>query len=315
MSQTRESQARYVLGDWGTSRLRLWLVEHEEITATRAGPGIGRLTTTPSATLAELIAPWQLPAAPLRVVLSGMAGSRTGLIETDYVTVPADFRRWADGTQTTRIEGLSIAVAAGLRDDSRADAPDVMRGEETQIFGALELEPALQQGTHLFVLPGTHSKWVRVDDGTITRISTALTGELFALLRDHSILLKTGADARPDPTEQAAGFAAGVARSRVLSERLLSALFTARTAQLLAGRSHAWASGFLSGLLIGDEIAGQSALQGSPNDVVLIGASQLTRLYEQALGEHDIDARLIDGDTCALAGLQQLYDTVQGALL
>lgn len=314
MNDGNEPQARYVLGDWGTSRLRLWLIERGEIAARCEGPGIGALTMPPGETLAALVAPWRDASQPLQVVLSGMAGSRTGLIETDYAPTVADFARWSRAARFTRAAGMSIAVAAGLRDESRYDAPDVMRGEETQIFGAMQLEPGLREGEHLFVLPGTHSKWVGVENGAIARIGTALTGEVFALLRDHSILLKTGRAEEADPAERDTGFAAGLKRSQYLPERLLAVLFEVRTAQLLRERSRAWACGFLSGLLIGDEIAGMSAMRVSIRDVIVIGDTQLASLYQRAFAERGIASRLIDGGKCAIAGLQQLYESVRGEL-
>lgn len=314
MTSATESRPRYVLGDWGTSRLRLWLVERGDIAATCEGPGIGKLTTSPADTLASLLASWHRPPERLHVVLCGMAGSRTGLLETDYVTAPADSSRWSRSARLTRLLNLSVAVAAGLKDERHHEAPDVMRGEETQIFGALQIEPTLRQGSRLFVLPGTHSKWVGVENGAIVRINTALTGELFALLRDHSILLKTGGTVSTNASEHDEGFAAGLSRSRHLPERLLAALFETRTAQLLRGRSRAWAEGFLSGLLIGDEIAGLSALHAAIRDVVVIGDTQLAELYERAFSEYGIRARPIDGKKCALAGLRQLYESVQGEL-
>lgn len=314
MTHGNEAQARYVLGDWGTSRLRLWLIERGDIAATCEGPGIGALTMSPSDTLAALVAPWLTSSQPLQVVLSGMAGSRTGLLETEYAPAPADFDRWSHAAGKTRVEEMHVAVAAGLRDESHHDAPDVMRGEETQIFGAMQLEPTLREGSHLFVLPGTHSKWVGVEHGAIARIGTALTGELFALLRDHSILLKTGRTENAVPIENDAGFAAGLKRSQYLPERLLSALFEVRTSQLLRQRSRAWASGFLSGLLIGDEIAGMSAVHASIRDVIIIGDAQLAALYQRAFAARGVSSRLIDGGKCAIAGLRQLYESVQGDL-
>src|SRR5512138_817341 len=99
MNHGNEPQARPALGDWGTSRLRLWLIEHGEVAATLEGPGIGALTNSPGDTLAALVAPWRASSEPLHIVLSGMAGSRTGLLETEYIPTAADFRRWSQATR------------------------------------------------------------------------------------------------------------------------------------------------------------------------------------------------------------------------
>jgi 2-dehydro-3-deoxygalactonokinase len=123
-----------------------------------------------------------------------------------------------------------------------------MRGKETQVFGALRLDTSLASGLQVFALPGTHSKWVEVEEGVVRRFRTAITGER-TLLRDHSTLLRASAIAdAPDDAQQ--GFDAGARRAFELKEGLLAAVFEARTQQLLAGRSRARAAGFLSGLRI-----------------------------------------------------------------
>jgi 2-dehydro-3-deoxygalactonokinase len=302
MVRTQGSPQRLVLGDWGTSRLRLALIEGDDVVATRDGPGIGALSIAPGDTLATLVAPWLRDAEILHVVLSGMVGSRNGLAEAPYASTPCDFATWSNAALRTQLPGMQIAIAAGLKDESR----DVMRGEETQIFGAMQLDPTLRDGSHLLVLPGTHSKWAEVKDGAVVRFHTALTGELFALLRDHSILLKTGGAVEADPVESDAGFAAGVTRSAHLPEGLLNVLFEVRTAQLLGQRSGAWATGFLSGLLIGAEAAGMSALHPAVRAVSIIGDVQLAQLYRRVCAARGVNAAALDGSACALAGLRRL---------
>jgi len=210
------------------------------------------------------------------------------------------------------LPGMHLWIATGLRDDSRPGAPDVMRGEETQIFGALILDDALREGSQLLVLPGTHSKWVDVQGGVIVRFRTALTGEMFALLRDHSILLKTGDSAPAAPGDSEAGFVAGAQRATHLTEGLLGALFEARTAQLLQQRSRAWAEGLLSGLLIGAEIAGMSSTRANVAAVKIIGDAQLAALYRQVFELAGVAAQVVDGAACAIAGLQQLHERLPG---
>lgn len=297
---------RRVLGDWGTTRLRLSLLDGQQIVERRDGPGIGALTRSPADTLTELIGDWDR-GAPLRVVLAGMAGSRTGLVETPYAATPARQTDWMDATQRVQIGNLTVTVAAGLRHD-RDDAADVMRGEENQIFGALSSTPSLRHGSHWLVLPGTHSKWVEIEDGAITRFHTALTGELFALLRDHSILLRTGLPSEHVQSDADAGFAAGVARAFESEAGLVNNVFEARTGQLLRGLSRSWATGFLSGLVVGEEIDGLSRRYAVTRAVTLIGDTQLTALYAAAFARRQIQTTLLDGETCALRGLQSLAD-------
>ena len=305
MQKTQGSPQRHVLGDWGTTRLRLWLVEDGDIVASGEGPGIGALSAPPAQVLATLVSPWRRAPEPLRVVLSGMAGSRNGLLEAPYAATPSDVAKWSRATLFTELPGLQVALATGLCDESRA-APDVMRGEETQVYGALQLDATLRSGSHLLVLPGTHSKWVDIEDGAIVRFRTVLTGEMFALLRDHSILLKAGARADANPADADAGFAAGVKRSEHAPEGLLGALFEVRTMQLLRQRSRAWAAAFLSGLLIGEEIAGMSARRRDIHVVKIIADAQLGALYRQAFAARGLAAHALDGAACAIAGLREL---------
>jgi len=279
--------------------MRAFLSDGVTTGARREGPGIGGLTTAPEVSLRAVIEPWLGAGQGAHVVLCGMAGSRNGVVEVPYVELPATADRWLSGTKSQRAQDLELSVAAGLQGTNLLGAPDVMRGEETQIFGALRLDPSLSTGRQLFVLPGTHSKWVEVSDGAITRFQTVLTGELYALLRDHSTLLRAHAsDGGPED-----GFAAGLARSQAATPGLQAALFEARSAQLILGRSRDWALEFLSGLLIGCEVSEMSAAFGTIADVTLIGDSRLRPLYRRVLSGRGVRTRELDGDECAVRGL------------
>jgi 2-dehydro-3-deoxygalactonokinase len=301
-----QSPARRVLGDWGTTRLRLLLVDDREILEQRDGPGIGALTHSPADALLESLGDWR-DGGLSHVVLAGMAGSRNGLLEVPYLQAPAGRFAWSRAARSIVVHDLSVTVAAGLRCD-REDAADVMRGEENQIYGAIEMNPALSSGVHLFVLPGTHSKWVAIEDGAIVRFHTALTGELYALLRDHSILLRTGAVVEHSQPEFHDGFSAGIERANASGIGLVNTAFEARTSQLLSGRSHSWASGLLSGLVIGEEIRGLSSRYSTERGATLIGEPQLTALYASAFGQRGIRTDILDGAACALRGLR-FHDT------
>lgn len=318
MLQTSEPLRRYVLGDWGTSRLRLFLMDGAEIVDSREGPGIGAFagrapdsTDILADTLTGLIAPWTDAAQPMDVVLSGMIGSRNGLFDVPYARAPIDGAAWSRTAWSAKMSSLNITIAAGLRSGDQDGAPDVMRGEETQIFGAMQLDTALAAGSQLFVLPGTHSKWVNADNGKVTRFRTALTGEVFALLRDHSTLLKAGAGAISSDADTDAGFIAGIQRCARLDAGLLASLFEARTAQLLEQRSRAWASGFLSGLLIGYEVASLSASCSTIRSVRIIGDPNLTSLYQRVFTDRGVEVHLLDGAACAIAGLRYLRECTQ----
>lgn len=304
----------YVLGDWGTSHLRLFLMEKDAVAATLEGPGIAALATrSPEQrlnVLDRLLAPWTGRTDAIKVLLSGMAGARNGLVEVPYVSVPLDRTTWLAGTATLQTQSLAITVAAGVRSSGPDSSPDVMRGEETQIFGAMQLEPALASGSHVVLLPGTHSKWVVVSDGSIVRFRTAITGELYALLRGHSTLFRTTAD--EDDSDHGGdaehlGFAAGISRSANRNGGLLAALFEARAAQLLEQRSLSWASGFVSGLLISCEIGELSEPFRTVAPICIIGDSSLVSRYREAFAARNLETHSLDGNECAVAGLQYLH--------
>lgn len=288
-----------VIGDWGTSRLRLFRVEDGAIVARRDGPGIGVVAGQAESAFAETITPWLDDGMPADVRLCGMVGARDGWVEAPYAECPADAADWRAAAMRFDWRGVPVSVMAGLAYVGPDGVPDVMRGEETQIFGAMARDPALAQGRHLIVLPGTHNKWSVVEDGRITSFRTMPTGELFALLRDRSTL-GPKIDAA-DPALEAEGFAEGLERAG--AGHLLASLFAARTMRLRAGRSADWAMGYLSGLIIGCEIAEIRDTLGGTENIVLIGDAGLSGRYAQALEKQGLTARALDGDACSQAGL------------
>lgn len=287
-----------VIGDWGTTRLRLFRVEDGRVVARRDGPGIGTVGREAEAAFAETVAPWLDDGMPREIRLCGMVGARDGWVEAPYAECPADAEQWRAAAVRFDWCGAPLSIMAGLACVGGDGVPDVMRGEEAQIFGAMARDRALGQGRQLIVLPGTHSKWSVVEDGRITTFRTAPTGELFALLRDRSTLGPKIEEA--DPAEEAAGFAEGLDRAR--EGRLLTTLFAARSMCLRAGRSADWALGYLSGLIIGCEIAEARAAFGA-GDIILIGDARLSARYALALEAQGLASQSLDGDACALAGL------------
>jgi 2-dehydro-3-deoxygalactonokinase len=302
VNHTRDLHAgaagRIALCDWGGTRLRAFLQVEGKIVARREGVGIGALRGTAIEALRDALQPW-CDTGFDRIVMCGMVGSRNGIVEVPYVPMPAGLPEWASHAVEHQDGDLAMLVAAGIRGANAAGAPDVMRGEETQIFGAIECDAALARGRHTLLLPGTHSKWVQITEGRITAMQTYITGELFAVLRDNSSLLRAG-----DSGDLAAGgFAAGLARVR--ESGLSNSLFETRAAQLTLGRSQRWGREFLSGLLIGDEVAAVLRA-GALTSVVLIGEGALAALYCEALGAQGLAFRSLDADRCVVAGLRLL---------
>ena len=281
-----------IIGDWGSSRLRLWRLQGGDVAARREAAGA--LQTDDHATLLrDTIDDW----TETRIMLCGMAGARGALREVPYVACPASPGEWRRGAADFAIAGYDVRIAAGLSLD-RDGRPDVMRGEETQVFGAMALNPALAEGRHVIVLPGTHSKWVYLQSGQIAHFRTFMTGELFALLAGSSLVRGSEAGGNVDE-----GFVEGLSRAGKRAA-LSAALFEARAAQLVSERTGAWARGFVSGLLIGSEIA-EAAPDGP---VLVIGAPELAGRYSEALAGLGADVHRMDDEACAIAGLRSLDD-------
>ncbi len=291
--------ARLVAIDWGTSSLRGTLLDAGgEVLEERSDPrGILKVPAGGfPAVFESLFADWMQPAG-MRCLISGMAGSMEGWVEAPYCACPAG--RVEIGRSIIDINGAfpgaRIAIVPGLS-DVHDGVPDVMRGEEVQILGAMALMGA-DEG--VFVLPGTHNKWATVKKGRVTGFRTFMTGEFYALLSQHSILARTlQADA---PLDEAA-FVQGVARADN-GQGLLHNAFGARTLALFDRLPAQELSSYLSGLLIGEELRTQSL--HAFGEVVLIGAPALTERYALALRTTGVATRML-GAEATWAGLHAL---------
>jgi len=231
-------------------------------------------------------------------LIAGMAGSQQGWLEAPYCACPAGFGDIA--ARLAWVEPGRIAIVPGLSIEA-GGVPDVMRGEETQVFGALAL---LGLDDARLVLPGTHSKWVRVAGRRITHFSTWMTGEFYALLRRHSILARTLPDA--EPPHDADAFAQGVVHARQ-GAGLLHTAFSTRTLSLFKRLSAEALPSYLSGLVIGEELKAQLLARG--DTVVVIGAPALAARYEQALAAWDVAIQPV-GNQATWRGLHAIAQTL-----
>lgn len=266
--------------DWGSTRLRAYRLDADGnvIARERNDHGVLACNGDFAEVLAAVVAPWD----DADIMLSGMIGSRGGWHEQPYVDCPAGIAELGDAialVQSPELPARRLWFVPGVADHAAPDAPDVMRGEETQVCALLEL---LQHGTHVLCLPGTHSKWITVRDGRIASISTAMTGETYAVLRQHSVLgkLMDKDEARFDTH----AFDAGLRRSADASG-LLHHLFGVRTLGLFNQWSAAALPSYLSGLLIGHEVRASGVLTRTPRpaQVHLVGNDRLLAAYARTL--------------------------------
>jgi 2-dehydro-3-deoxygalactonokinase len=283
--------------DWGTTSARAYALDARgRVLGERsAALGVSQVGNGAfAAALAALLGDWS--ALPLPRIACGMIGSRQGWIEVPYHACPAALDALATGL--ARTPGDELLIVPGVVGIDAGGVPDVMRGEETQILGAVDAaEPSL-----LAILPGTHSKWARVARGRIEGFATWMTGELYAVLLQHSILGRlAGAPATPGSLDERA-FARGVARG--LDEPGLShAIFGARTLALTGGLGPAEVGDWLSGVLIGHEIASARARFRAGSDagvkVRIIGSDALAARYAAALAQAGIEAAPGPADAAA----------------
>jgi 2-dehydro-3-deoxygalactonokinase len=299
------SASGFLAIDWGTSNFRGWRIGSTgRIEASVELPfGVSRLDPSQIPRRFEQEVRPALNGEDLPALMCGMVGSNIGWRAVDYVRCPASLADLARGVATLADGAAPVRVVPGLLDG----APDVMRGEETQIFGWLALHPECARGSHLVCHPGTHSKWARVEDGRIVRFVTAMTGELFDVLRRHSVIGR-GTDAENEVEFSAGLDAAGGGDA-------LSARLFATRARVVSGRASADAApSYLSGVLIGSELGGLPRLIGarSGETVHLVGSPELRKRYAFALARLGWDFEEEEGDRAVIAGLRALVD--QGAL-
>ena len=303
--------------DWGTSALRGALLgEHGEV-LDQCASSQGILNVPPgqfAAVFRANFGHW-ISENPTLTLISGMAGSQQGWVEAPYCACPAGFEelgaklKWINGEAPQH----HLAIVPGLSCE-HSGIPDVMRGEEIQVFGALQL-----LGLHdtTVVLPGTHSKWVTVRGQRILHFRSYMTGEIFALLRQHSLLARTlppllptptsGAEDAPPETEDTAAFDDGVTHA-LRSHSLLNTAFSTRTLALFGRKSPTALVSYLSGLVIGEELRAQHPEPGS--EVIVIGSAALTQRYARALALCQVKVHRIGAES-TWHGLWALSKTLQ----
>ena len=300
-SQPDLSPSAFLAVDWGTSNLRAWrLGPSGEIKDVRRFPwGVGQLKSGEAAAkLKDEVRP-ALEAQTLPAVLCGMVGSALGIAAAPYADCPAGGEDL--GRKLFKVDERTFIVP-GLRCTRPDGYPDVIRGEETKVLGWLQLDPRRLKGDHVLCLPGTHGKWVLVREGRIHHFMTCMTGELFALLSEHSVL-KPGA-----PPSDPASFDEGV-KFGAADGPLASRLFTVRARMVGQGLEGGRAASYLSGLLIGDEIARLPPLLGlgAGSTIGLMGEPALCRLYRPALEARGFIVEEADGEAAVIAGLTTLH--------
>lgn len=292
--------------DWGTTSLRAYRLDAAGAVLDRREGARGILSVPGGgfpAALDSEVRPW-LDAGEELVLLCGMVGSRQGWLEAPYLPCPAGPAEIAAALTPLPFAGARCLLVPGLSTRGPEGVPDVMRGEETKLIGLLA---ELGDGAEATLcLPGTHSKWARLEGGRVSGFRTRMTGEARAVLLEHSILGRLSAPARAPADDES--FRRGVRRSRD-GGGLLHHLFGARSLGLMGELAPADTEGYLSGLLIGHEV--RAAVEdgaAAAGTVHLAGSATLCRLYALAFDEYGVPHRRHDPDIAA-RGLHRIGGT------
>jgi 2-dehydro-3-deoxygalactonokinase len=302
--------AAFIAVDWGTSNARFALCDRQgHSLEMREAPGAAQARGRFAEVFDDTTAAWRGNHGELPAWMSGMVGSAFGWVEAPYLPCPEDLHELADSAVPIR-DGLH--VVPGMRCTNPLGAPDVMRGEETQLLGALCMGQLTGAGRQLACMPGTHTKWVSVSGGVVQEFLTAPTGEIFGMLCEHSVLVR---DKTTPITHVTADFERGLAEAARHPGAFLHQVFQARSLRLDKQLSAEGAASWTSGLLIGADVGGALAMFGIGDSapVLIIGAPRLTESYAVALARRGRGALQLDGAQAALAGLGHIFQERQQA--
>ncbi len=297
-----DSEIALVAVDWGTTRFRLFALTGDGATASRVATSAGIGTVADDGFEAYLLG--QLAALDIgpgdcEMLLCGMIGSNIGWTDSGYIECPASPAKVVSRLVRAPSSLLNAAIVPGLKCTSPLGEPDVMRGEETQLLGWLSDAAEDDRSDTLLCLPGTHTKWVQIEEGAVTHFNTSLTGELFAHLCSHSILIRGAQHADDD------AFAEGLERG-FLTPAISQTLFSTRSRVLLKAMPETAARDYLSGLLIGADVKGAVDLW-KPSATVVIGDETIAGLYATALRGLSVETAVVDGAQMAVRGLWEIY--------
>ena len=290
----------FIAVDWGTTNRRAYRLGAGGAVEDRLEDDKGILAV-PSGGFPAAVEEIRAALGDRPMLMAGMVGSNRGWEEAPYVPCPAGLPELAAALKWVEPERVAIVPGVCF---SEGDAADVMRGEEVQLLGAYA--EGLVPGDATICHPGTHNKWVRLEDGRIAAFRTVMTGEMFSLLSKHSIL----SDMLTGEVAPGAAFDAGV-RAGLSGGPLTGELFSVRARVLLGKARREDAASYTSGLLIGTDVRSGIAAAAADGPIYVMGRPDLTRLFATALAAAGREAKELEGDEAFLCGARHLAELVQ----
>ena len=295
----------WIAVDWGSSNLRVWALDkrHKVLDSFSSSDGMLSLEIVEfEPLLLEKISNWVAGDVNIPVLCCGMVGAKQGWLEAPYATVPYNLMQDTDSVKVIcRGNRLDVRILGGLKQNNPAD---VMRGEETQIRGFLSV---FSDFDGIICLPGTHTKWVHVSAGEVVSFRTFISGELFALMSNYSVLkYSVNSDGWSDQE-----FKSAVSESISNPQKIFSDFFKLRADDLLNKVAKSVLRSKLSGYIIGAELAGAKPYWLGQN-VVILADNNLSKTYKAALEGQGIFAQEVDATKCTLDGLAQAFSLIHG---
>jgi 2-dehydro-3-deoxygalactonokinase len=310
-----------IAGDWGTSTLRLYLLNIADLDGaclveSKSGLGVAQLESKSSdrfeSVFFDLAQDWLSRYSVAKVVLSGMIGSSIGWHEAPYSRCPSGFLSHMQSALHFEARGLSFAILGGFSTTNSLGLADTMRGEETQLLGLLAEQDDNSNAARLVALPGTHNKWALLEGNKVSNFMTGFTGELFAVLREHTILLGSNQQLNFETND----FEHGVNAARASSAGLVHTLFSVRARQLVDGETSESSLAYMLGLIIGEDIRGALEMFSTPlskhsfpngiEGVTVIADKELEQTYQRALLCFGVRADQAGAETIAVKAFSQL---------
>ncbi len=297
-----------ILGDWGTSQLRLYLCKDGKISDVANGPGIGKIQVDAVSVLLDSIKSWQQHHKIDSMYLCGMAGSSLGLADVPHQSCPSHWQAIGQSAQSTEINGVEIHIVPGLACTNPLGASDYLRGEESQLVGAVATGQVTDVDSALLCLCGTHTKWVWMDSGIVKTFLTSLAGELYSVLLE-TVLVENHESNMNFPEV----FTQGVSTSDSHAQsELLHTLFQARSRRLNGEIAADSAPDFLSGLIIGADVKNaleiSRAIAADPKKTIIIGKDSVASLYREACSHYLAPSQILDGQYAVLGGLRSIFE-------